>query len=98
MNGFHTKSFIGKLNDVAKRQLQSQETTNNRSLANRIAEWWHCLPDSQRKLEYSMDQLTGLFDTCPQVLGPTLLTLGWVRRRSWAAGESYRRYWVPPGM
>ena len=94
MRKLHTKSFISRLEEV---QQQTQEPANKRSLANRVSEWLHHLPKNQRQAQYTMDQLTGLFDTSPQALGSILLLLGWVRRRSWAADKPYSRFWVPPG-
>lgn len=69
---------------------------NARPLEVKIQEYFAALPPEERRPHYTMDELVLIFNTAPGRIGTALHTLGWQRKRRFAGGGSYSRFWVPP--
>lgn len=96
--------MAGYLSDLKRTAaiLQAAASTaralKNRSLDERIREWHTAQQPDSRTAAYTMSELVKQFGTSPGLIGNALHRLGWKRRRRWAGGAAYGRYWVPPAV
>ena len=67
------------------------------TLRDRFVAWYGDLPAVSHDRAFSMLEFERALRTQGRHLSPILLSLGWTRKRRWAAaGGQYNRYWVPP--
>ena len=69
---------------------------NARPLEVKIRDYFAALPPHERRTQYTMAELVMLFNAAPGRIGTELHRLGWLRRRKWGGGGSYRRFWIAP--
>ncbi len=66
-----------------------------RPLEQKIQDYFAALPPEERRAHYTMSELVLIFGAARGQIGTALHTLGWQRKRRFAGGGSYARYWVP---
>ena len=64
------------------------------TLAERIDTWWQGLPAAEQKGAWKMEFFVNYFGEAPASIGPSLFSLGFVRRRDWRIGKPHGRVWV----
>lgn len=98
MNGYGSR-YIQQLRQATAERLAAAAAIrahNARPLDQKIQDFFAALPPEERRAQYKMSELVLIFNVASSRIGTALHAAGWQRKRRFAGGGSYARYWVPP--
>lgn len=77
-------------------KITADECMQPSTMRDKFEKWYGSLPLVSRNRRFSMSEFEAALKQPGRLISPTLIELGWRRKRVWSTTQQYNRYWEPP--